>query len=57
MIDTGLSLYHEAYRMGGCCGTHTSINATPAAAEDGATFFSHFLSFSLIFSHFLSFSF
>lgn len=35
MIDTGLSLYHEAYRMGGSCGQHTSINATPAAGEDG----------------------
>eukprot|EP01043_Picozoa_sp_COSAG02_P042361 COSAG02_NODE_3597_length_6508_cov_2.021220_3_plen_591_part_00 len=35
MIDTGLSLYHEAYRMGGCCGQHTSVNATPAAGRDG----------------------
>ena len=36
MIDTGLSLYHEAYRMGGCCGTHTGTAATPAVGKDGA---------------------
>jgi predicted acyl esterase len=35
MIDTGLSLYHEAYRMGGCCGQHTSVNATAAAGKNG----------------------
>ena len=35
MIDTGLSLYHEAYRMGGCWGWHTGRNSSPAVAKNG----------------------